>query len=149
MFCDYERKRNYLALRKAQINLAFHSFFRNFAPVNQELRRHITSWLLLAVFVPMLVLSSVHIHETGETITTECVDCVHHSCHGHMTAGVTWAHDCVLCQFLTLTMLAVAASIVLFLWSRGERVFAPIDCRVAMLARGVVTLRGPPFCLKG
>ena len=117
--------------------------------MKQETRRHIASWLLLAVFVPMLVLSSIHIHETGETITTECADCVHHSCHGHMAAAATWAHDCVLCQFLMLTMLVAAAAGVVFLLSRGTRVFAPIDCRVAMLARGVVCLRGPPVSLKG
>ena len=29
-------------------------------------KRHIASWLLLAVFVPMLLLSSVHIHETHD-----------------------------------------------------------------------------------
>lgn len=120
--------------------------FRTFAhEMKQETRRHIASWLLLAVFVPMLVLSSVHIHDEGETITTECADCVHHSCHGHIAATTMWAHDCVLCQFLTLTMLAAAASVVVFLLSRGTRVFAPIYCRVAMLACGVVTLRGPPF----
>ena len=82
------------------------STFRNFAAVKQETRRHIASWLLLAVFVPMLLLSSVHIHETGEVIETECADCVHHSCHGHMTVTPHWSHDCVLCQFLTLPMLA-------------------------------------------
>ena len=54
----------------------------------------------------MLLLSSVHIHESGETIETECADCVHHSCHGHMTVMPHWVHDCVLCQFLTLPMLA-------------------------------------------
>ena len=84
-------------------------FLRIFAPkMKQELRRHIASWLLLAVFVPMLVLSSVHIHDEVETITTECADCVHHNCHGHIAAMTTWAHDCVLCQFLTLTMLTAA-----------------------------------------
>ena len=81
-------------------------FFCTFARMNQETRRHIASWMLLAVFVPMLLLSSVHVHETGETIETECADCVHHNCHGHLTAMATWAHDCVLCQFLTFSMLA-------------------------------------------
>ena len=66
-----------------------------------------------------------------------------------MAAAATWAHDCVLCQFLMLTMLVAAAAGVVFLLSRGTRVFAPIDCRVAMLARGVVCLRGPPVSLKG
>jgi hypothetical protein len=116
--------------------------------MKQETRRHIASWLLLAVFVPMLVLSSIHIHETGETITTECADCVHHSCHGHIAATATWAHDCVLCQFLTLTMLTASAVGVVFILNRGVQLYAQNRCRLASVACGVVSLRGPPVCLK-
>ena len=57
-------------------------------------KRHIASWVLLAVFLPMLLLSSFHIHETGETVKTECTDCVHHNCHGHLTQVASWG--CVL-----------------------------------------------------
>ena len=101
--------------------------------------------MLLAVYVPMLVFSSLHIHETTETADTECTDCVHHNCHGHLTATATWAHDCVLCQFLTLTMVAATATAAVFLLNRGAHVFAPFHCRIATTACGVVSLRGPPF----
>ena len=68
------------------------SFFRTFAAEYMKLanKRHMAAWMLLAVFVPILLLSSIHIHETGETTTTECNDCVHHSCHGHLSSVASW-----------------------------------------------------------
>ena len=107
-------------------------------------KRHIASWLLLAVFVPMLLLSSVHIHETGETIETECADCVHHSCHGHMTAAATWAHDCVLCQFLTLTMLTAAIMVVtLYILVCQCNLTQPLH-NIRAVCCGTIDTRGPP-----
>lgn len=57
----------------------------------------------------MLLLSSLHVHEESRAaVETTCADCVHHSCHGHLSQTAIWSHDCVLCQFLTLTMLTAA-----------------------------------------
>ncbi len=107
-------------------------------------KRHIASWLLLAVFVPMLLLSSVHIHETGEIIEAECADCVHHSCHGHMTAAATWAHDCVLCQFLTLTMLTAAMMVVtLYILVCKCNLAQPLH-NIRAVCCGTIDTRGPP-----
>ena len=115
-----------------------------FAAVNQKTKRHIASWLLLAVFVPMVVLSSVHIHETGETIETACADCVHHSCHGHLTAMATWAHDCVLCQFLTLTMLTAAVmAVTVYVHVCKNSYVQPLYGFRAVCCGNIVT-RGPP-----
>jgi hypothetical protein len=107
-------------------------------------KRHIASWLLLAVFVPMLLLSSVHIHETGETIETECADCVHHSCHGHLTAAATWAHDCVLCQFLTLPMLAAILLAVTLYVHVCKKFRAQPLCGFRTICCGTIITRGPP-----
>lgn len=79
----------------------------NFVPVNWTLKQQISSWLLLAIFVPMLFFSSVHVHDDiSSEADTECTDCVHHNCHGHLGQTVSWAHKCVLCQFLSLAYLA-------------------------------------------
>ena len=110
----------------------------------QETRRHIASWLLLAVFVPMLVLSSVHIHEIGEAIEMECTDCVHHSCHGHI-ATATWAHDCVLCQFLTLTMLTAAVVAVMVFVHVCKKFHALSLCGCHAVCRDNIVTRGPPI----
>jgi hypothetical protein len=119
-------------------------FIRTFAAVNLTKKRHIASWLLLAVFVPMLLLSSVHIHETGETIETECADCVHHSCHGHMTVTPHWAHDCVLCQFLTLTLLTAAAMAVTVYVHVCKEYRANPLCGYRADSYGAIVTRGPP-----
>ena len=107
-------------------------------------KRHIASWLLLAVFVPMLVLSSIHIHEAGEDIETECADCVQHSCHGHMTATPHWAHDCVLCQFLTLTMLTAAVMAVTVYVQVCKKSYAQPLCGFRADSCGANVTRGPP-----
>ena len=93
-----------LTFKKSQIYLAFCLQSRTFAAV-KVIRRQISACVLLAVFLPMLIFSSLHIHEIPQTTDTECSDCVHHNCHGHLSVMATWAHDCVLCQFLTLPML--------------------------------------------
>ena len=107
-------------------------------------RRKISTWILLAVFLPMLVLSSLHIHETTETADTECTDCVHHNCHGHLTATATWAHDCVLCQFLTLTMVAATATAVTVFAHVCKKYLAQPLCGYSAAGCGVIVTRGPP-----
>ena len=85
-------------------------------------KRHIASWLLLAVFVPMLLLSSVHIHETA----------------------ATWAHDCVLCQFLTLTMLTAAMMVVtLYILVCKCNLAQPLH-NIRAVCCGTIDTRGPP-----
>ena len=125
--------------------MVFHSLIRTFAAVKLDNRRHIASWLLLAVFVPMLLLASLHVHESGvETAETECTDCVHNSCHGHLTQMVSWTHDCVLCQFLSLTFVAIGvASLVVI----SKVVNIRIDAQrrnVCVAYCGIVGLRAPP-----
>jgi hypothetical protein len=115
-----------------------------FAVVKQKTRRHIASCLLLAVFMPMLLLSSVHVHETAETIETECADCVHHSCHGHMTVTATWSHDCVLCQFLTLTLLTAAVMAVTIYVHVCKMLRAQSLCDCHTIYCGAIVTRGPP-----
>ena len=112
--------------------------------MNLTTKRHIASWMLLAVFVPMLLLSSVHVHETGETIETECADCVHHNCHGHLTAMATWAHDCVLCQFLTFSMLAAVMLAVMVYVHVCKKYHAQPLCGCHAVCCGTIVTRGPP-----
>ena len=108
-------------------------------------RRHIASWLLLAVFVPMLLMTSLHVHEDSMgTAETECTDCVHNCCHGHLTQMASWTHDCVLCQFLTLSFVAVACvSLIAALKSVNSRINAQ-QCHVSVAYHGIVGLRAPP-----
>ena len=101
--------------------------------------------MLLAVFVPMLLLSSIHVHEESAVVsTTGCVDCVHHNCHGHMTSMDQWTHDCVLCQFLTLTFVATAAICLIAINKLGCSSIDARQCHVGIAHSGIVGLRAPP-----
>ena len=93
----------------------------------------------------MLIISSLHVHEDGTAAAEiECADCVHHICHGHLTQMATWTHDCVLCQFLTLTFVATAA-VTLFVTNKAFS--SRIDAQrrnVCVAHSGIVGLRAPP-----
>jgi hypothetical protein len=118
--------------------------FSIFAAV-KTIRRQISACILLAVFLPMLVFSSLHIHEIPQTTDTECSDCVHHNCHGHLSVMATWAHDCVLCQFLTLPMLtAVMMAVMVYVHVCKEYHAQPLGgSRTACCGSNIT--RGPPL----
>lgn len=75
-----------------------------FAVVKRISKRHISSWLLLAVYLPMLLLSSVHTH-SFEHADEFVGDCVHDHCSGHFGDRTVQFHECLLCQFLTTLVL--------------------------------------------
>ena len=112
--------------------------------MNVNRKRHIASWLLLAVFVPMLILSSLHVHEQVQDNILDCKECVDHHCHGHLTQLSMSMDDCVLCQFLMLTFLAEAALVVVFYNRTFVFHFAQPQCDVHLEALGIPTLRAPP-----
>ena len=132
-----------LTFKKSQIYLAFCLQSRTFAAV-KVIRRQISACVLLAVFLPMLIFSSLHIHEIPQTTDTECSDCVHHNCHGHLTAMATWAHDCVLCQFLTLSMLAAVMMAVAVYIHVCKKYHAQPLCGPHAVCCGTIVTRGPP-----
>jgi len=84
--------------------------FRTFAAVKGKNAKVISSWVLLCVYVPMLILSSIHTHRVvggnfGEE-SVVCSQCVNHEPHaGHLTTYAGKFHDCVLCQFLQVSYL--------------------------------------------
>ena len=93
----------------------------------------------------MLIFSSFHVHEDGAAAAvTECADCLHHSCHGHLTQMATWTHDCVLCQFLTLTFVATAAVTLLIIHKVASSRIDAQRRNVCVAHSGIVGLRAPP-----
>ena len=74
-----------------------------------ELKRRLYAGLLLAVLLPMLLLSALHIHEDAAAGNDTCVECVNHQPHnGHLTATTQTLTDCVLCQFFSFQYLEAA-----------------------------------------
>ena len=89
-----------------------------------SVKRQWNAWILLAVMLSMTVLSSLHVHPELSATADNCSQCVNHIPHdGHLSATSQGAHQCVLCQFLTLTFVAAAT------------VGAPTLCRRAIVFR--------------
>ena len=113
--------------------------------MNVDRKRYIASWVLLAVFLPMLILSSVHVHESGGLFEEECNECVHHHCHGHLGELTTTIHACVLCQFLTLSFVTTGFLIVVYYRKLNRTHFVQRHCDICTEACGIPLLRAPPF----
>ncbi len=95
--------------KKTQKNLAVLSVNRTFVGMKETKKRHFSSLTLLVVFLPMLVLSSLHIHSDVHPEESKCNECVHHLPHaGHIGSQTFCSFDCVLCQFLNLPFLTAA-----------------------------------------
>ena len=111
----------------------------------QELkqRRQHFARILLSVFLPMMMLSAVHVHETPSSL--ECEQCAHHVSHaGHLSAASSHDYNCVLCQFLTLPFVpaVVVGTLVVFNFHQISR-----QWRVCYAPCGVIishSQRGPP-----
>ena len=100
--------------------------------------------MLLAVFVPMLLLSSLHVHETGVFSDDSCSECVDHQCHGHLSQLTVSMHQCVLCQLLSLTYLAVGFSSVAVILPIIRKRYSLLPDGVLIVGSGVIVTRGPP-----
>lgn len=112
--------------------------------MNTKTKRHIAAWVLLAVIVPMLVLSSVHVHGDSNYYNSLADECVQHHCHGHLGQQTVSLHECVLCQFLSLPLLFVAIATLIKYNKVGKIHFAQRQSIVLLDACGIPTLRAPP-----
>ena len=112
--------------------------------MNPITKRKIASWVLLAIYLPLLLVSSLHVHETSDASESGCVECVHHQCHGHLTQLSDVMHECVLCQFLTFSYVAVAAWTLLCHQYQNTITFAFYRQAVSLTPRGIIKLRAPP-----
>lgn len=74
-------------------------------------KRRVAVWVLLSVFVPMLVLSSLHVHQSAsEAAAVSCSDCANHIAHaGHLSLQTVHSTSCVLCQFVSLPFVLATA----------------------------------------
>lgn len=104
--------------------------------------------LLLCMFVPVLLLASVHVHQAPEQIDVDCYACQHHIHHdGHIASSQISLDDCLLCHFLTTPY--VPATVVLLAFTaafivRANRLFYR---NIMPVRHGAISLRAPPVCL--
>lgn len=110
-----------------------------------ELKRQLYAWLLLSVFVPMMAVAALHVHDDYSDAQTTCAECVHHQAHhGHLSGATGHLHDCVLCQLLNVSFL-VASFVLLHILTAIHRSgnACPVEF-VRTYAGGVFGSRAPP-----
>lgn len=66
-------------------------------------RQQLFAWIILSVYVPMVLLASLHVHSINDfSRAVDCDQChtaVHHS--GHITASTHHIDECLSCRFLS------------------------------------------------
>lgn len=105
-----------------------------------NLTRRIASWVLLVAYMPLVVLSSLHVHH--ETVDThdDCVQCV-----GHIEKQHNHQCDCQYCHLLGQSYLGQDYGHTAALLPVTERP-TPTACEpTAQLHYGVSRLRAPPI----
>jgi len=108
-------------------------------------KRNISAWILLALFVPMLIFSSLHIHHENENVQiTKCDDCINHHCSGHLIQHAYEMHSCVLCKFLSLPYTTVAIATIVFYNNYSIVNNAEHKQQIELAFFGIPSLRAPP-----
>ena len=101
--------------------------------------RHIAPYVLLATYLPMVLLSSQHVHHDTKDTLDACGRCV-----GHIESYHHHDNDCLYCHILGQTYLGenvVPSDVVL---PTSDSCPTEIMDRVATTTYGVAQLRAPP-----
>ena len=110
--------------------------------MNVRTKRKLSAWMLLSVFVPMLLLSSLHVHQAADVpAAAGCADCANHIAHGgHFSLQTIHAASCVLCQFASLPFVAATVLLLAFVGTLHRTQFVT---RIAPCQAGVSLLHQP------
>ncbi len=112
-------------------------------------RQQLFAWIMLSVYVPMVLLASLHVHSLNEfSRAVDCDQChtaVHHS--GHITAGGHHIDECLSCRFLS-TQIDVPRTVTCHV-ARQVAVHLELFLAAVPVFRTVAhpSLRAPPFVL--
>jgi hypothetical protein len=114
--------------------------------INRVTRRKLMAWLLLSVFIPMVMLTSVHRHSAASRHNDVCELCVAHVHHaGHLQQHSAGTTECLLCQLGALPFV-VPSNIIFsaFISILFVGIFAPCS-RLAKLRANAQSTRAPPY----
>lgn len=104
--------------------------------------------ILLWVFLPMLLLSSVHVHQPAPTFDEDCYACAHHVRHdGHLTSVDSQWSSCVLCHFVSLPYVGGRPVAVVQVHSHVHRVPVLAQPVPSAVYDGIIPARAPPSLL--
>ena len=112
--------------------------------MNAKTYRLISSWILLAVFLSMLVFTSFHIHPSYSYADETCNECVHHQCGGHISAAKISFHDCLLCQLSHAPFPIVQAIVYVSVPNLQTTLFVTPFQSTSSGVQGIILPRAPP-----
>ena len=107
------------------------------------------AWILLLVYLPMLLLASLHVHTINDfSRVVDCDEChtaVHHT--GHITAASHHIDECLSCRFLStqIDVPSTAATLVVKQVTAHLEYFLASEPVIRAVAHP--SLRAPPFIL--
>lgn len=108
-------------------------------------RRQWYARFLLSIFVPILLIASVHVHQQETDVSATCYSCQHHLHHsGHLTTATFHSGNCVLCSLLTMPYVAATVVALTFFAVATGKCRALPTSHVHKAAYGVTSLRAPP-----
>lgn len=103
--------------------------------------RRMAPWILLAAYLPLVVVSSVHIHHDTVDLHDDCSQCV-----GHFEAQHFHDNDCPYCQFLSLSYLGQGIGQSTVILPAAERLSLSVCEPQVQFCYGVSRFRAPPIC---
>lgn len=112
-------------------------------------RQRLFAWMMLSVYVPMVLLASLHVHSLNDfSKAIDCEEChtaVHHS--GHITASNHHIDECLSCRFLStqIDVPRMVADLVVKQTAVHLEFYLPNEPVVRAVAHP--SLRAPPFVL--
>jgi len=116
--------------------------------MNAKTKTTFASWALLAVYVPMLILSSLHIHHAeaaSEYSVFVCAQCINHQHHaGHLQAFTPHQHDCVLCQIIHVPYLLASAVVLPVCFVSRAKPLDVLRESCALRPADIIQPRAPP-----
>jgi hypothetical protein len=108
--------------------------------------------LLLAVFLPMVIATMVHTHDTAPISGQDelCVECVKHMPHAtHFSTHLEkMEQQCLFCHFLSLQFLVAAITIFVSYKTRLTLISATLCQALPATSSGIDNTRAPPAWLK-
>ncbi len=107
--------------------------------MRHQAMRHIISILLLAIYLPAVALSSVHVHHHTVDAHDDCLQC-----SGHFEKQHHHQYDCHYCTFLSLAYLGQAEGQSSIILPVSECCSVDIVAGTEISCHGVSLLRAPP-----
>jgi hypothetical protein len=111
-------------------------------------KRRLASFILLSVFVPMIILTSVHIHKPVTSDAEVCRLCLLHIQHpNHFQQHSAAFSQCLLCQLSSLPYVEPACIDLIAFTSFVSSVPDSFSREPSSTVKGVKSTRAPPYFL--